>query len=97
MVNEGSSFWNQMYQSGKVSKKQFSLCFSRHDYVDPYGTPAGAMTIGGYDPRLHIKPMVFASDESGGSGFFTVYLKNIYHEEHFVRIKSFFFCFIILY
>jgi len=81
MSNERSAFWDQMYQSGKVSKKQFSLCFSRHDYVDPYGTPAGAMTIGGYDPRLHIKPMVFASDESGGSGFFTVHLKNIYLKE----------------
>lgn len=81
MVNEGNSFWSQMYQSGVVTKKQFSLCFSRHDYVDPIGTPAGAMTIGGYDARLHIKPMVFAKEISGGSGFYTVRLKNIYLKE----------------
>lgn len=80
-MNEGNSFWSQLYQNGVVSKKQFSLCFSRHDYVDPSGTPAGAMTIGGYDERLHKKPMVFAQEISSGSGFYTVRLKNVYLKE----------------
>jgi hypothetical protein len=81
MVNEGNSFWSQMYQNGIVSKKQFSLCFSRHDYVDPKGTLAGAMTIGGYDKKIHTKPMVFAKEVSGGTGFYTVRLKTIYLKE----------------
>ena len=78
MSNERNAFWDQVYRSGRVSKKQFSLCFSRQDFVDPNGTPAGAMTIGGYDSRLHSSPMVFAKEISRGQGFYTVRLKNIY-------------------
>eukprot|EP00590_Aulacoseira_subarctica_P001977 CAMPEP_0172434606 /NCGR_PEP_ID=MMETSP1064-20121228/70721_1 /TAXON_ID=202472 /ORGANISM="Aulacoseira subarctica , Strain CCAP 1002/5" /LENGTH=708 /DNA_ID=CAMNT_0013182839 /DNA_START=428 /DNA_END=2551 /DNA_ORIENTATION=- len=78
MSNERNAFWDQVYRSGRVTKKQFSLCFSRQDFVDPNGTPAGAMTIGGYDSRLHSSPMVFAKEISRGQGFYTVRLKNIY-------------------
>lgn len=77
MSKEPDTFWDQVHQSGKAKKKQFSLCFSRHDYVDPKGTPAGAMTIGGYDTSLHKSPMVFAKDVSHSQGFYTVRLKGI--------------------
>jgi len=77
MSKEPDTFWDQVHQSGKAKKKQFSLCFSRHDYVDPKGTPAGAMTIGGYDTSLHKSPMVFAKDVSHSQGFYTVRLKGV--------------------
>ena len=77
MSNERYTFWDQVYRNGKVDQKHFSLCFSRQDFVDPEGTPAGAMTIGGYDSRLHKSRMVFAKELSKG-GFYSVHVKKIF-------------------
>jgi hypothetical protein len=87
MSKEPDTFWDQVHKSGKAKKKQFSLCFSRHDYVDPNGTPAGAMTIGGYDTALHKSPMVFAKDVSHSQGFYTVRLKGIYLKKPSLEVE----------
>lgn len=77
MSNEPHTFWDQIYQHGKIPKKQFSLCFSRQDSIEYDGTDAGAMTIGGTDKVLHKTPMVYARETKGG-GFFTVHVRKIF-------------------
>jgi hypothetical protein len=72
------SYWNQMFASGKMGDaKQFSLCFSRPPTADRKGTEAGAMTLGGADPRLHESDMVWSSN-SGSSGFFQAPIRAVY-------------------
>eukprot|EP00592_Proboscia_alata_P017768 CAMPEP_0194394378 /NCGR_PEP_ID=MMETSP0174-20130528/123822_1 /TAXON_ID=216777 /ORGANISM="Proboscia alata, Strain PI-D3" /LENGTH=621 /DNA_ID=CAMNT_0039190171 /DNA_START=620 /DNA_END=2482 /DNA_ORIENTATION=- len=70
------TFWSQMYEAGKIDKKQFSLCFGHQNTANRNGTLAGVMTMGGYDERLHFSPMVFTSDI--GSKYFTVDLEAIH-------------------
>jgi hypothetical protein len=80
MDNAATAFWYQMYQAGKIDQKVFSLCFSRQDTVNRQGTEAGAMTLGGTDPRLHTSPMVYATNTNGVSGgnFFAVRVRRIF-------------------
>mmetsp|Transcript_13741 Transcript_13741/g.20058 ORF Transcript_13741/g.20058 Transcript_13741/m.20058 type:complete len:493 (+) Transcript_13741:177-1655(+) len=80
MSRESYTFWDQMYTNGQITRKQFSLCFSRQPTASSEGTGAGAMTVGGLDDRFHKTPMVWAW-ESGGRSFFTVYIKNIFLRE----------------
>ena len=77
MSNERHTFWDQLYRSGKLTHRLFSLCFSRQDVIDYNGTGAGAMTIGGTNTVLHKSPMVYAR-ETRGSGFFTVHVKKVF-------------------
>jgi len=77
MENGDASFWKQMYNRGGIPRPEFSLCFSRSDDADRDGTGAGAMTLGGVDPRLHQSPMVFAKNVND-SGFYAVHLKAVY-------------------
>jgi len=80
MENENTSFWKQMLTQKAIPRPQFSLCFSRQDFVNRGGTRAGAMTLGGVDPRLHMSPMVFAKNMKS-SGFYAVHLKAMYLRE----------------
>ena len=59
MSKSQAPFWKQMYQAGVIQREAFSLCYSHHDEVSRNGTEAGAMTLGGTDPRLHSDDMVF--------------------------------------
>ncbi|KAL7550499.1 hypothetical protein ACHAWF_013722 [Thalassiosira exigua] len=77
MENEKTAFWKQMHTKSAIPRPEFSLCFSRSDQADRDGTGAGAMTLGGVDPRLHASPMVFAKNVKG-SGFYAVHLKAVY-------------------
>lgn len=77
MENEDTAFWKQMYTKAAIPRPEFSLCFSRSDEAMREGTGAGAMTLGGVDPRLHMSPMVYAKNVKG-SGFYGVTLKAMY-------------------
>ena len=77
MENEKTAFWKQMYTSKAIPRPEFSLCFSRSNEAEREGTGAGAMTLGGVDPRLHMSPMVFAKNVKS-SGFYAVRLKSVY-------------------
>jgi hypothetical protein len=76
MDHAEAAFW---YQASKNLglPRQFSLCFSRSPTATREGTDAGAMTIGGTDPRLHGSPMVYSSI-GHGSGFYDVTIRQIY-------------------
>jgi hypothetical protein len=74
-----SAFWSQMFEAHKISVKQFSLCYSRQPTEDRKGTEAGAMTMGGYDTRLHDKSdMVYATTAHSSSGFYGVHVRKMY-------------------
>jgi len=74
-----TAFHKQMYEAKKVPSLEFSLCFTRQPTAKRDGTEAGAMTMGGYDERLHKSPLVFTSNNSkGGRGFYNVHIRKIY-------------------
>jgi hypothetical protein len=78
MDNAAPSFWSQMFSAHKISVQQFSLCFSRQPTPDRKGTEAGAMTMGGYDSRLHDKSdLVYATTEHT-TGFYKVHIRKMY-------------------
>ena len=82
MDNIHSSFWRQLQRSHVLSSSSsqdfsFSLCFRRSPVIDRNGTSAGALTLGGTDPRLHSTPMVYAS-LSFFTHFYVVRIRNIY-------------------
>lgn len=78
MENDKTAFWKQMHSKNAIPKEEFSLCFSRQDLTSKDGTRAGAMTLGGVDPRLHnISPMVFAKNTKD-TGFYGVHLRAVY-------------------
>ncbi|KAL7493349.1 hypothetical protein ACHAWT_003189 [Skeletonema menzelii] len=81
MENDKTAFWKQMHSKNAIPNEEFSLCFSRQDYTSKDGTRAGAMTLGGVDPRLHnVSPMVFAKN-THMNGFFGVHLRAVYLRE----------------
>lgn len=73
------AFWTQMQAAGLMKNKQFALCFTRQPTASQTGTEAGAMTMGGFDQRLHTSPMVFTKRQGGGSGgFYNVRVRKVY-------------------
>lgn len=76
MEDDEASFWHQMYDAGKIKRKAFSLCFSKAA-VDPKGSHAGTMTLGGADERLHDSKMVYA-EKQGAHGWYSVYISAVY-------------------
>ena len=80
MDNANAAFWHQMYDKNAIPERKFSLCFNRQPIASKDGTMAGAVTLGGEDPRLHTSPMLF-SDNTRNSGFYTVRLKKMYIRE----------------
>jgi hypothetical protein len=83
MNTQSEAFWYQMFTAAKLGQaKIFALCFSRQPIAERQGTEAGALTLGGVDPRLHSSDMVFTSRASGGrSGFFSVKVRKVYLRE----------------
>jgi len=79
MSNQMSTFWSQMFRAEKMGDEQkFALCFSRPPLIKREGTEAGAMTLGGYDERLHSSPMVYTPDfDKGRSSFFSVKVRSM--------------------
>jgi hypothetical protein len=75
--NTPLSFWNQMYNSGVIPSKVFSLCFSHADSVSRTGSSAGLMTLGGFDSRLHTSNIAYAQNMEQ-SGWFTVSIRAFY-------------------
>eukprot|EP00934_Nitzschia_sp_Nitz4_P001056 Nitzschia sp. Nitz4//scaffold15_size197535//194123//196009//NITZ4_001617-RA/size197535-processed-gene-0.317-mRNA-1//-1//CDS//3329537832//1056//frame0 len=74
-----TSFWNQMFQSGKMgSQQQFSLCFSRPSMASRAGTTAGALSLGGAETLLHSSTMVYTERNSMRGDFFGVRVRAIY-------------------
>eukprot|EP00584_Thalassiosira_punctigera_P020979 CAMPEP_0172574658 /NCGR_PEP_ID=MMETSP1067-20121228/136814_1 /TAXON_ID=265564 ORGANISM="Thalassiosira punctigera, Strain Tpunct2005C2" /NCGR_SAMPLE_ID=MMETSP1067 /ASSEMBLY_ACC=CAM_ASM_000444 /LENGTH=440 /DNA_ID=CAMNT_0013367291 /DNA_START=173 /DNA_END=1495 /DNA_ORIENTATION=- len=80
MENEKTAFWKQMHLKNAIPRPEFSLCFTRSNESGRDASAAGAMTLGGVDPRLHSSPMVFAKNVKG-SGFYAVHLKAVYLRE----------------
>lgn len=79
MENAKTAFWKQMHTAGVLgAEQQFSLCFSRPPAAKRTGTEAGALTLGGYDDRLHKSPMVYTSNAKGKGGFFGVHVKKAF-------------------
>ena len=79
MSNQMSTFWSQMFRAEKMGDEQkFALCFSRPPLIKREGTEAGAMTLGGFDQRLHSSPMVYTPDfDKGRSSFFSVKIRSM--------------------
>jgi len=80
MDSADASFWAQMaaaFRTSRHMQRQFALCFSRSPTAARTGTPAGAMTLGGMDARLHQTDMVFTTI-SAGRGFYNVKLRKVY-------------------
>ena len=78
MDNNPQSFWAQSYKHKIIDSQSFSLCFTRQPTADRDGTEAGAMTMGGFDERLHTSKMVYSSNRGAGGGFFNVRIKKVY-------------------
>lgn len=79
MDDAPSAFWSQMKAAGLMKNQQFALCFTRQPVADQRGTEAGAMTLGGYDTRLHSSPMIYTKRQGGGNGgFYNVRVRKIY-------------------
>jgi hypothetical protein len=76
MDNRPESFWRQAYDHQIIDKKVFALCLSRKADPTKQGTEAGALTMGGFDKRLHTSPMVYSKLDP--SAEFTVNLRKIY-------------------
>lgn len=72
------AFWWQMYAAGKISRKAFSMCFSRSDHATKEGVIAGAMSLGGTDHRLHGTPMIYSKVTSKAMGFYVVTIRKVY-------------------
>jgi len=78
MEGAATSYWKQLYKNGQIETQQFALCFSRPTETSREGTVAGAMTLGGVDPRLDDTPLVYSTGASGRGGFFGVKVRHIY-------------------
>jgi len=82
MDNVKQAFWAQMHDAGIMETRDFALCFTRQPMADKDGTEAGAMTMGGFDTRLHKTPLVFSTTKGYGSrGFFGVHIRKMYLRE----------------
>jgi len=79
MEMDETVYWHQWYESFKDQnyKKKFSLCFSRQNKYSRSGTPAGAMTMGGTDVRLHRTKMLYVN-QLNDSGWFAIRIRKMY-------------------
>lgn len=75
-----SSFWGQMRSTNTIHQAQFSLCFVKQPIASISGSTAGAVTLGGFDKRLHKSHMVFANIISQGSSA-SLQLRKMYLRE----------------
>jgi len=77
MENSDRSFWRQMYKAGMIASKRFALCFIHSKDILKKGSPAGAITLGGADKRMHTSPMIYAENRDL-SGWFSVNVNGMY-------------------
>ncbi len=84
MMKSPRSYWWQLYNAGIIPEQQFSLCFTTNPNITYAGTDAGAMVLGGADPRLHTTPMVFAEmvDDDSSDSAMEIVLENIHLRMH---------------
>lgn len=75
---DSPSYWSQMHEAGRLKAFQFSLCFTKAPTATREGTGAGAMIMGGTDTRLHTTPMVYATQMSTGTEFYSLQLEKMY-------------------
>jgi len=63
------TMWGQMYRENILKHRSFSLCFGRQTIgVDSeVGDGGGAMTLGGYDERLHDTPIMYTTTTTRSS------------------------------
>lgn len=80
-----ASFWMQMWKSGAMARKQFSICLRRYPFSSllKHDRPVGIMTLGGSDTRLNKSNMVFMDilrqqDGKRKDGFYHVEISKIY-------------------
>ena len=86
MDNTPTSFWSQAHAEGVMPTPTFSLCYSRQPTAKRSGTEAGALTLGGYDSRLHTSPVVYANannndnddNDEGSSSYYLVQIRRVY-------------------
>jgi Eukaryotic aspartyl protease len=86
-----SSYWNQYFDhvnvkndkqknqqhQQKQQQRQFALCLHKNPNKDRTGSGAGAMILGGTDPRLHATPMAYAQLVNHDQ-YFVVWLEKIH-------------------
>jgi hypothetical protein len=81
MGNANASFWNQMYQAGKIQNPMFSVCYPPSLTLGS-STSAGAagfLVLGGSDSSLHTTTMVYTSNaNSVNDTFFHVTIRQVY-------------------
>lgn len=63
MDEDKHSFWQQLYAAKKTETGTFALCFGRSPTADRAGSEAGALTLGGFDTRLHKTTLVYTQQE----------------------------------
>lgn len=78
MCLKSSSIFNQMYRQNIISEPSFSLCFTRSEEAEKKGSIAGALTMGGTDTRLHLRPMIYAHGFTTKGVMHGVDIRNVY-------------------
>jgi hypothetical protein len=79
-----AAVWNQMFLQQIIPAPSFSLCFTRPNAQSrslSNNAIAGAMTLGGTDPRFHRHGMVYSAssqEHDDRVGFFSVQLHKMY-------------------
>ena len=73
-----SAIWSQMYVNGVIQKQAFSLCYLEQPSATRNGNGSGALTLGGYDQRLHDTPLVWAENVRDQRGFYVVEVRQVY-------------------
>lgn len=76
------SYWNQYFDSKKAQQnsnngRQFALCLAKNPQLDRAGSGAGAMILGGTDPRMHKTPMAYAQLENDAQ-YFILWLEKMH-------------------
>ena len=81
-MDKGSaSFWRQARNAGVFPDPVFSLCFSRQPTATHNGTESGAISLGGYDTRIHQTSLFYARSQDHGihrQQFFGVHIRKLY-------------------
>lgn len=80
MSPKRTSFIYQMYKAKVLPRPAFSLCFGHKvlSQQNDDGSSKGALTLGGYDPKYHMSPIVFATNTQQKDASFSLYLSNMY-------------------
>ena len=78
MDSTKSSFWGQMYDSGRIPEQKFTLCYRKAREHNKTGTHAGAMTLGGADTRLHEHDMVMSVMDSESSSNWKAKIRKVH-------------------